>query len=184
MTELSAREGYADVTVAQIVGRAGVAKPTFYEHFKDKSDCFVQLIGLYFQQLTGSILAALDHDATVEQRIHQGIAAFVEFVAENDDRARVVLIESAAAGRASAERVADAHEMLAQFYESLRFESIEVNPDLKPLSRVRARGIVGALNEATTSVLRVGRAEDLLGQSEELIEMVTLLAAGHSTSQK
>ncbi len=44
-TALSAEVGYEAVRVEEIVGRAGVAKGTFFSHFKDKDALMDQLIG-------------------------------------------------------------------------------------------------------------------------------------------
>ena len=36
-----AEKGYGGATIDDIVRRAGVSKMTFYEHFRDKEDCFI-----------------------------------------------------------------------------------------------------------------------------------------------
>ena len=41
VVELGTEHGFASLTLADIVGRAGVARSTFYEHFTDKQDCFL-----------------------------------------------------------------------------------------------------------------------------------------------
>src|ERR1700754_1909548 len=42
VAELGTERGFASLTLTDIVGRAGVARSTFYEHFADKEDCFLQ----------------------------------------------------------------------------------------------------------------------------------------------
>src|SRR3954453_4048235 len=42
MARAVAEKGYAKVTVADVVGLAGVSRRTFYEHFNDVEDCFVE----------------------------------------------------------------------------------------------------------------------------------------------
>ncbi len=39
--EVIAREGYVDTTVANITAASRLSRTTFYEHFKDKQDCFL-----------------------------------------------------------------------------------------------------------------------------------------------
>ena len=39
---LAADRGVGAVTISDIVRQAGTAKRTFYEHFRDKDDCFLQ----------------------------------------------------------------------------------------------------------------------------------------------
>ncbi len=41
MAKAVARRGYTDATVAQAIAYAGVSRSTFYEHFKDKEECFL-----------------------------------------------------------------------------------------------------------------------------------------------
>jgi AcrR family transcriptional regulator len=41
IVELVAREGYVDTTVAKITAASRLSRTTFYEHFKDKQDCFL-----------------------------------------------------------------------------------------------------------------------------------------------
>src|ERR687887_842834 len=41
LVEVVAEKGYAATTVADIIGRAGVSRTTFYQQFKDKEDCFL-----------------------------------------------------------------------------------------------------------------------------------------------
>jgi AcrR family transcriptional regulator len=36
------RDGYAGANVAQVISHAGVSRPTFYDYFTDKDDCFLQ----------------------------------------------------------------------------------------------------------------------------------------------
>lgn len=178
MAELSAGGQYTKMTVADLVARAGVGKPTFYEHFDSKDDCLVALLDETVSEMIGAIAEGLQPDATIEERIRQGLGAFVEFMLEDMDRARMMLVESAFAGLAGLARLAAAHEMLANFYFSLREDSREVNPELPELSRVRARAIVGAINESVAPALMSGNSDELRGMLDELIEIVTLIAKG------
>src|SRR5881396_2849860 len=36
-----ADKGYSGATVGDVVSRAGVSRKTFYEHFRDKEECFL-----------------------------------------------------------------------------------------------------------------------------------------------
>src|SRR6266511_4356448 len=41
LIEVVAEKGYVATTVADVIGRAGVSRTTFYQQFKDKEDCFL-----------------------------------------------------------------------------------------------------------------------------------------------
>jgi AcrR family transcriptional regulator len=181
--ELTANEGYAGITVNKLIARAGVAKPTFYEHYESKEACLLAFVELSVEELMNSIAASLTVDATTEQRIRLGIAAVVEFMAADEDRARTLLVESFAAGRVVMRRIDDAYEQLAQFYQALREESRINNPEEGPMSLVRSRAIVGAIKEPLAGVVRDGVAKDAESVYEEVVDGVTLLAVGHRASK-
>lgn len=178
MVELSKGGQYTKVTVADLVARAGVGKPTFYEHFDSKDDCLVELLDEKFAELVQAIAAELDPDASVEERIGKGLAALIEYVVADIDRSRTMFVESAFSGLAGLTKLAVTHEMLADFYVSLREDKREGGSNAPPISKLRARAIVGAINEAMAPVLMTGDADQLRDMLDELIEIVTLIALG------
>jgi len=40
--ELGTERGFAQLTLSNLVGQAGVARSTFYEYFADKQQCFLE----------------------------------------------------------------------------------------------------------------------------------------------
>jgi AcrR family transcriptional regulator len=176
---LSAENGFSSVTIAELVAKAGVGKPTFYEQFDSKEECFVAYLDASVHVLIDSIGSRLDPEGSLESRIHYGLSGLIDFVAEDPNRARAILIEAPIAGPRGLERINDMHDLLASFYISLREESRAVNPELPELSRVRAQSIVGAIYEPVVAALRENRVEDIRELRDELVDAVTLLAAGH-----
>ncbi len=74
MIELCAREGYPNVTVAQVSSRARVSATTFYEQFTDREDCLLAAYGAAVTRLLqampaptqeGSWKTALERTLTV-----------------------------------------------------------------------------------------------------------------------
>lgn len=177
--ELTAREGYGSITVNKLIARAGVAKPTFYEHFESKEACLFVMVDGAVQDLIDAIAESVEPGGTAEQRIRQGVTAVVEFMAADEDRARTMLIECFVAGGTVQKRIDAAYEQLAQFYQQLREDSRIANPDDPPMSIVRARAIVGAIKDPLAGVLRDGRAGDSTAILDELVDGVTLLAVGN-----
>ena len=177
--ELTAREGYVSITINKLIARAGVAKPTFYEHFESKEACLFVWLDRAVQQLIDAIADELDPDATTDERIRQGVTAVVEFMAADEDRARSMLVECFAAGGSVQVRIDQAYEQLARFYQALREESRLVKPEEPPMSLVRARAIVGAIKDPLAGVLRDGDVEGVRAICDEVVDGVTLLATGH-----
>jgi AcrR family transcriptional regulator len=177
--EMTARDGYSSITVNKLIARAGVAKPTFYEHFESKEACLFVWVDQAIQALISSIADAVDPGGTSEERVRQGVTAVAEFMAADEDRARTLLIECFVAGGTVQKRIDAAYEQLAYFYQQLREDSRVVNPEEPPMSIVRARAIVGAIKDPLAGELRDRRAGDSMLILDELVDGVTLLAVGH-----
>lgn len=179
MSALVVERGYNDVRVTDLIARAGVAKPRFYELFDSKAGCFLELLDLIFSELTRAIAAGLDPEGSVEERIAQGMEALVGFVDTREDRARILFIEGPAAGREAIERIGAGNDLLANFYIALREEARALDPEIPELSRTRASAIVGAISESISAQLRAGGVKSPQALRDELVDVVTLLAAGH-----
>lgn len=176
MQQLVVEEGYAAVRVADLIRVAGVAKPTFYEHYASKTACFIALIDQLIEQMIMRIVGSLDPAGSVDDRIEHGISALVEFVFEDRDRARFVIVEGPAAGSEAIDRIEQSYALLANFYIELREESREQDPSLASISRVRARAIVGAIYEPIAAMLRADEQIEEAAMRDELIQVVKLLA--------
>ncbi|MFT4049279.1 MAG: TetR/AcrR family transcriptional regulator [Solirubrobacterales bacterium] len=174
--KLTAEQGFQATTIAEIVSEAGVAKPTFYKYFESKDAC----LGAYLEDRIGILVTSIAESVGIrdstERRIFHGLSALAEFVAADPERARVILIESVAAGDFGRRQIEAMHELFADFYISLREETRSVRPEVPPLSRVRAQAIVGAIYEPIVAIVRDDRFEDLPEVRDELIEAVTMLA--------
>ncbi len=176
MQTLVIEEGFAAVRVADLIATAGVAKPTFYEHYASKIACFIALIDTLIDEIMLRIVDALDPAGSVEERVEAGIGALVDFVYEDCDRARIVIVEGPAAGREAIERLEQSYTLFANLYVSLRDESRGSDPSIPPITQVRARAIVGAVTEPIAAMLR---SDELIAQElmrAELVRVVTLLA--------
>jgi AcrR family transcriptional regulator len=98
MAEACAEKGYAEVAVADVVGRAGVSTATFYKRFDSKRACLLAAHAELFARLLEEVDAA---GATVpdgEQRVRAAIATCLELFAADPPTARLLTVEILAAG--------------------------------------------------------------------------------------
>ena len=51
MVAAANRDGYADANVSAVIAEAGVSRPTFYDYFSDRDDCFVAAIADMHERL-------------------------------------------------------------------------------------------------------------------------------------
>jgi AcrR family transcriptional regulator len=91
------RYGYAGANVSQVIGHAGVSRPTFYEYFADKDDCFLaahrELSRLLIWEIRRAVTAA-----PPEQAVQAAIRTLVRLSEEYPDRAGFLANEAMAGG--------------------------------------------------------------------------------------
>ena len=107
ITELVSREGYADVTVAQIIGLAGVSRSTFYEYFPGREACMLAALAPQRRGLMDAVSAALG-GAPPGRGAQAALGALAQFAATEPVMARMVMSEGLMAGR----RCLDTHDQL------------------------------------------------------------------------
>jgi AcrR family transcriptional regulator len=73
-----ARDGYASASVSRIITEAGVSRPTFYEYFGDKDDCYLCALGEIHERLITRVRRVID-ERPPEVAMQAGLAAIVAF---------------------------------------------------------------------------------------------------------
>ncbi|MEJ7893244.1 MAG: helix-turn-helix domain-containing protein [Solirubrobacteraceae bacterium] len=106
IAEVVALRGYNAATVADVVERAGVSRKTFYEHFRDKEDCFLAAYETGVEILMATMRAAGDDHRS-------RIGAYLATLAAEPAFARTFVIEVGAAGPRALERRQAVHEAFA-----------------------------------------------------------------------
>lgn len=114
-----AERGYRQVSVADIVKSAAIARARFYEHFSSKQDCF---FGLYDAATEAAIATVGEACAEAEnrelaERVRVGLAALLGYLESNPDLARACVVEGPAVGDPINERF---DRLVATFAELLR----------------------------------------------------------------
>jgi AcrR family transcriptional regulator len=151
MADAVAQRGYVKVTVADVLRGAGVSRETFYEHFKDKEDCFLAALEGAAQLLTGEVRDAVGAVASPAEGLEAMLGAYLDTMAREPAAARTFLIEVYGAGQRAIDRRV---EMNARFVELVAAFAPEVE-------RVRVEALVGAVSSMVTMRLASGRHESL-----------------------
>ncbi|MGA9284756.1 MAG: TetR/AcrR family transcriptional regulator [Solirubrobacteraceae bacterium] len=91
------RHGYAGATVSEVIERAGVSRPTFYEYFEDRDVCFIaahrELASLFVERIRETVEAA-----PPEQAVQVGLRRFIELAEEYPDGASFLCDSTMAGG--------------------------------------------------------------------------------------
>src|SRR3954452_16854205 len=158
-----AETGFAEMTVADVVARAGVSRRTFYEQFEDKLDCFLAAYDASAAELQ-RVTAAAVSNAAPGDRLRAGLHAYLEHLAVNPTAARVLMIDILGAGpRALAAR----ERSRGRFAEQYR--GLGASDDV-------LRALVGGIAELVQARLLTGRADSLPALVPTLEQFVTGIA--------
>jgi AcrR family transcriptional regulator len=164
-----AERGYAAATIDDVVGRAGVSKKTFYDHFADKQDCFLAAYEAASEELLRRVAEAQASDLDWRERTRAGIAAYLRWLAGDPALARVYLVEVAAAGPVALER----RERLRDRYAELMLE----RGAPRELSAEIRHAVVAAADDVVVRHIRAHGAERLPELEPVLLYLQTALLA-------
>jgi AcrR family transcriptional regulator len=98
LAQALAYHGYEDTKITDIVELAGVSRPTFYEHFEGKEQCFAAAYADGVERLAATVAAA-GEEGEGAVRLSAGLRAGLEFLAADPPLAHLLLVESLAAAR-------------------------------------------------------------------------------------
>ena len=139
MLSLANREGYAAATVARVTELAGVSRPTFYDYFADRDDCFVATHRQSAERLLAQIREAVATERP-ERAPQVAIRRLVARAEAEPEQAQFMAIETMAGGlRALAERDRTINE-IAKVIEAARAgtPARTLSPDLPTTALIGA----------------------------------------------
>ena len=179
MADAVAEKGYAGTTVADVVAGAGVSRKTFYEHFRDKEECFLAAFDTGVDMLLEAIMAAQPRgDGGWLELTRARVRAYLQSLSSEPAFARTFLIEVFAAGPRALERRADVLRRFAHLFRDLHVEARRQFPQLPPVPEPIYIAAVGATNELVSDFARAGRTAALPELEDTLVYLQVALFAG------
>ncbi len=162
----TSRQGYHQVTVADIVSRAGIARNTFYENFRSKEDCFLATQEFAMSAALARVVEAAGALASWPQRVRAGLTAFLGYVAEEPDLARTCMVEALSAGPAAVERYEESQQAFISLFRLGR----DVSPHGAELPETLEEAIIGGVFWIVYQRLAVAEVAAIADLLPELIE--------------
>lgn len=180
MLNAAAELGYLETNVQDVIDRAGVSRPTFYEHFSNKEDCFLAAFDTRAERLRKKIDAAARKGGSVwRDRVRFGLEALLKFAAREPDTARTMVVEARAA---SATAVRRRVELLDHFASCLDSQARKLLPQRGSHTEVTASGIVGGVESLLYSRLCKQEYDQLESLLPSLMYFVVLPYEGHEAA--
>ena len=160
------RYGYAQANVAHVIGHAGVSRPTFYEYFEDKDDCFLathrELSRLLVQEIRRAV-AAEPPERAVQAAIH----ALIRLSEEYPDRAGFLTNEAMAGGW----RGLDERDLLIEQITEIVEEALARAPEHVLTPDLPIEVVFGAGRWLLAPILRRGE-RDLTALEQDMVDWV------------
>jgi AcrR family transcriptional regulator len=178
MIEAVTEIGYSTLTVQNVLTRAGISRPTFYEQFEDKEDCFLAAFAASATRMRERIEAAVaDTGPGWRQGLRSGIAELLRFIVEEPEEARMVIVEARASSPAGLRRRDELLDHFASCIDALVKEDLDEAP-----SAIAAAGIVGGIESVLYARLQKGETENLDALLPALMYFAVLAYADRETA--
>lgn len=172
--------GYNALTVQNVLGRAGISRPTFYEQFEDKEDCFLAAFDVTATQMKERLEAAVaGAGPSWREQLRSGIAELLRFIAEEPEAARTVIVEARASSPAGLRRRDELLDHFACCIDALVREDLDEAP-----SAIAAAGVVGGIESVLYARLQKEETKDLGALLPSLMYFAVLAYAGQETASE
>jgi AcrR family transcriptional regulator len=175
MAHAVSRKGYADTTIADIVGEAGVSRRTFYEHFTSKAECLTALYEAASHNALKVLRGAIDPAHEWQAQVDGALAAYLDCMAANPVLMRTLYIEILHLGPQGLAARRRVNREIADFILGVVNDHAAGRTGAK-LTAVMAMAIVGAINELVLEYIeqdKVAKLQELVAPAGELVRSVT-----------
>ncbi|HEV7400552.1 MAG TPA: TetR/AcrR family transcriptional regulator [Solirubrobacterales bacterium] len=181
MLRATAQLGYREVSVQDVLERAGVSRPTFYEHFENKEDCFLAAFDTGASRLRQRLETAAEEGETWRERLRLALEDLLHFVAEEPDAAMTLIVDARAACPPALLR---RDEILDHFASCLDSQVRAESTDGSQPSAIAAAGIVGGIEALLYSRLNRGETDGIESLLPSLMYFAVLPYEGHAAASE
>lgn len=182
MLKAASELGYREANVQDVIDRARVSRPTFYEHFANKEDCFLAAFDTSAERLRDKVdMAALKGGDVWRDRMRYGLEELLQFVSSEPHTARALIVEARAG---SVDAVMRRVELLDHFAGCLDTQVRELLPEAPAFSMTTATVIIGGVESLLYARLCKGEHESLKSLLPSLMYFVVLPYEGHEAASE
>jgi AcrR family transcriptional regulator len=178
MTGTVTEIGYNGLTVQNVLTRAGISRPTFYEQFEDKEDCFLAAFDAAASRMNERIEAAVASSGpSWRDQLRSGVAELLRHIADEPEEARLVIVEARASSPAGLQRRDELLDRFADCIDALVREDLD-----EPPSAIAAAGVVGGIESVVYARLQKGETAELDALLPSLMYFAVLSYAGREAA--
>lgn len=178
MIESCAEKAYATTTIADIVGRAGISRTTFYKRFASKRACFDAALASCMAELEAAAAAARARSESPSDAVREAGASMLGLMASKPALAQLVVGDAVSVEPAIVERY---RSLLIRALEGLWYEAGDDPGGPRAASPALAFGRVQAL---ILNQIAAGRTGQLPALLPEIVYISLLPFAGHAEAMR
>lgn len=165
--------GYANSSVARIIKMAGVSRETFYEHFRNKEDCYLAAQGTAVRILLGEVAReAVRESGTGSDplvRLDRLLKIYFNALMSRPLASRAFLVEVYGAGPRAIELRLQLQGRFADAIAALWGIS---DPSAEPDERFACEALVAAISSLVSSRIGAGEIDQLDSLREPIVSLV------------
>lgn len=173
VTIAAAEKGFAAATITDITDRAGVSKKTFYEHFADKSACFLAAYdhgsAAILADTAQAAAAARAEGLPAVEQLRAGTRAYLEFLVFEEPYARTFCLEMLAAGPEAIARHRACRDAFARSLQAWHELNRADHPEWPSASALAFETATGVVHELCSARVAAGRARELPALEDDLV---------------
>jgi AcrR family transcriptional regulator len=168
--------GYEQATVEDAIEAAGVDRQTFYNSFTDKEDCYLRALEAGSAWVELAMREEAAGAASWRRRLRGALAALLDFLDEQPEVGRALLVEVHAAGPAAVEMRTEAMERASAMIDLAREESGDAAP------AISAEAVVAGILAVLHGRLSLNQTDGFLRLLPELVYLAVLPYFGADTA--
>lgn len=161
--------GYAQLTVAQVIARAKVSRKTFYDLFEDREDCFLAIFEVTLAQLSARVVHAYEAEGSWRDAVRAALAALLRSIDEDPELARLCVVDALGGSPRVLAARALAIAALREAIDRGRDAAAQTDPPA-----VTAEGVVGAVLAVLHARLLERSHEPYIALHGSLMSMIVL----------
>lgn len=182
-----AENGYAAVTISDVVQRAKVSRAAFYAHFDSKEECFLAATREGGQLMVDHIIAAtraLPALADPEEVLQAAVGALLGFLTAEPEFARVFYVEMGAAGARALDRIDTARYRFANLNRAWLARARARYPSWPQVPDEFCLAAVGATAELIRATVHRNEVSALPQLQQPLVDLHLAILGGNLWSQR
>jgi len=156
--EVTMQKGYQSTKVNDIVARARVTKPAFYQYFRDKQDAFLEAQQFPTQHILDRCAEAYFTVDDWPERVWRCFHTLIELIVQNPAVSHLRLVECYAAGPEAIRRAEDITRSFTMFLQ----EGYRYREEARSLPRLASEAIAGAFFEIVQRQVAQGEIATLM----------------------